>query len=99
MNKLVFLRVVKCFYCNMKFEEEEPITTNINGLEIKFDVGDICKILDIPNKGLCLYESKKWLKVDGFKPIEVVQRLCSYNKAIMTNKPTSQTLTLLSRTL
>ena len=48
---------------------------------------------------MCLYESKKWLKVDGFKPIEVVQRLCSYNKAIMTNKPTSQTLTLLSRTL
>ena len=56
----------------MKFEEEEPITTNINGLEIKFDVGDLCKILDILNKGLCLYESKKWLKVDGFKPIEVV---------------------------
>ena len=99
MKELVFPRVVKCFYCNMKFEEEEPITTNINGIEIKFDVDDLCKILDILNEGLCLYESKKWLKVDGFKPVEVIQRLCGYNKAIMTNIPISETLTLLSRTL
>ena len=40
----------------MKFEEKEPITTNINGIEIKFDVDDLRKILDILNEGLCLYE-------------------------------------------
>lgn len=56
----------------MKFKENEPITTNVNGIEIKFDVGQLYKLLDILNDGLCLYELKKWPKVDGFKPTKVV---------------------------
>ena len=72
MQKLVFPKVVTCFYYNMKFKEEKPITTKVNGIELKFNVGELWKILDIMNKHLCLYESKKRLKVDGFKPIEVV---------------------------
>ena len=48
--------------------KEGLITTNVNSIKFKFDVGDLCKILDISNEGLCLYESKKWSKVDGFKP-------------------------------
>ena len=56
----------------MKFKEERPITTKVNGIELKFNVGELWKILDIMNKHLYLYESKKRLKVDGFKPIEVV---------------------------
>ena len=79
--------------------KEGPITTNVNSIKFKFDVGDFCKILDILNEGLCLYEPKKWSKVDGFKPTEVVQRLCRYNKAIKTGRPPTQALTMLSRIL
>ena len=34
MKEFVYPRVVKCFYCNMKFEDEGPITTSINGVPI-----------------------------------------------------------------
>ena len=55
----------------MTLKKEGPIS-NVNGIQIKFDVVELCTILDIPNEGACLYESKKWPRVDGFKPIEVV---------------------------
>ena len=77
----------------MKLKNEGPITTNINGVEIMFDVTELCKILDIPNEGFYLYESKKWPRVKGFKPTEVVHRLCGYEKA---TKPTSHSLITLS---
>ena len=44
----------------MKFEDEGPISTTINGVQINFDVPELCQILDIPNEGVCLYEAKKW---------------------------------------
>ena len=94
MKELVYPRVIKCFYYNMTLEDEGPITINVNSVEIKFDVADLCKILDISNEGLCLYESKKWPKVDGFKLIKVVQRLYGYEKA---SRPTSHSLIVLSR--
>ena len=65
-------RHVKCFYCNMNFEEERPISTTVNGVQIKFDVAKLCKILDILNEGACLYEPKKRPRVDGFKPAKAV---------------------------
>ena len=80
----------------MTFEEERPISTTVNGVQIKFDVAKLCKILDILNEGAYLYESKKWPRVDGFKPTEAVQRLCGYQKA---GRPTSHSLTMLSRIL
>lgn len=78
MRELVYPKVVKCFYSNMKFKEKGLITTIVNGKEIKFDVEELCGILEILKDELCLYESKKWPKVDGFKPVGVVQRLCEY---------------------
>ena len=51
----------------MTFEDEWSITTSINGVPINFDVAELCKILDIPNEGICLYEGKKWPRVEGFK--------------------------------
>ena len=69
----------------MNYDEGGHIITNINGEEIRFDIEDLCAILEIPNDGLCVLKSKHWLKVEGFKPAEVVQRLCGYPKAIMTN--------------
>ena len=80
----------------MKLKNEGSITTNINGIEIMFDVTKLCKILDISNEGFCLSESKKWPRVKGFKLIEVVHRLCGYEKA---SKPTSHSLIVLSRVL
>ena len=80
----------------MKLKNEGSITTNINAIEIMFDVTELYKILDIPNEGFCLYESKKWPMVEGFKLIEVVHRLCGYEKA---SKLTSHSLIVLSRVL
>ena len=62
----------------MTFEDEGPISATINGIQINFDVTELCQILDIPNEGPCLYESKKWPRVDGFKPAEAILRLCGY---------------------
>ena len=72
MKEFVYPRVVKCFYCKMKFEDEGPIPTTINGVPINFDVAELCKILDIPNEGVCLYEGKKWPRVKGFKVAEAM---------------------------
>ena len=71
----IYPRLVKCFYCNMKFEDEGPISTTINDVQFNFDVAELCQILDIPNEGVCLYEAKKWPRVEGFKAVEVIQRL------------------------
>ena len=78
VKEFLYPRVVKCFYCNMTFEDEGPISATINGIQINFDVTELCQILDIPNEGPCLYESKKWPRVDGFKPAEAILRLCGY---------------------
>ena len=96
MKEFVYPRIVKCFYYNMKFEDEGPITTSINGVPINFDVAELCKILEIPNEGVCLYEGKKWPRVEGFKAAEAMQRLCGYPKS---GRPTSHSLTVLSRIL
>ena len=60
IKEFLYPRVVKCFYCNMKFEDEGSISTTINGVQINFDVPELRQILDIPNEGVCLYEAKKW---------------------------------------
>ena len=93
MKEFIYPKVVKCFYCNMKFEEEGPISTTVNGVQINFDVAQLCQILDIPNEGACLYEAKKWPRVEGFKLVEAIQRLCGYQKSGI---PISHSLTLLS---
>ncbi|WJZ84204.1 hypothetical protein VitviT2T_003819 [Vitis vinifera] len=96
VNEFVYPKVVKCFYSNMTFEDKGPITTTINGVQIVFDVAALCRILEIPNEGVCLYEAKKWPRVEGFKPAEALQRLCGYPRS---DRPTSHLLTVLSRIL
>ena len=96
VKEFVYPKVVKCFYSNMTFEDEGPITATINGVRIVFDVAELCKILEIPNEGVCLYEAKKWPRVEGFKPAEAIQRLCGYPRS---SRPISHLLTVLSRIL
>ncbi|KAJ9693409.1 hypothetical protein PVL29_012259 [Vitis rotundifolia] len=84
VKEIFYPRVVKCFYSNMTFKDEGPISTMING------------ILEIPNEGVCLYEAKKWPRVEGFKPAEAIQRLCGY---LRSSRPTSHSLTVLSHIL
>ncbi|KAJ9702884.1 hypothetical protein PVL29_004568 [Vitis rotundifolia] len=96
VKEFLYHRVVKCFYSNRTFEDERPISTTINGVHINFDVAKLCHILDIPNEGVCLYETKKWPRVEGFKPAEAIQRLCGYPKS---GRPTSHLLIMLSRIL
>ena len=78
VKEFLYPRVEKCFYCNMKFEEEGSISTTVNGVQINFDVAQLCQILDIPNERACLYEAKKWPRVEGFKLAEAIQWLCGY---------------------
>ena len=59
VKEFVYPRIVKCFYCNMKLEDEGPITMSINGVSINFDVAELCKILEIPNEGVLCYEQNK----------------------------------------
>ena len=96
VKEFLYPMVVKCFYCNMKFEQEGSISTNVNGVQINFDVAQLCLILDIPNERACLYEAKKWPRVEGFKLAEAIQWLCGYQKA---GRRTSHSLTVLSRIL
>ncbi|KAJ9672799.1 hypothetical protein PVL29_026148 [Vitis rotundifolia] len=96
VKEFLYPKVVKCFYSNMTFEDEGPITITINGVQIVFDVAELCQILEIPNEGVCLYEAKKWPRVEGFKPAEAIHRLCGYPR---TSRPTSHLLTVLSRIL
>ena len=72
LNEVFYTWLVKCFYSNMALEEGGPITTSMNGVEIKFDVDQLCEILGIENVRMKIYESKSWSKVVGFSPIEVV---------------------------
>ena len=44
VKEFVYPKVVKCFYSNMTFEDEGPITTTINGVQIVFDVAELCQI-------------------------------------------------------
>ena len=96
MKEFLYPRVVKCFYYSMKFEDEGPISTTVNGVQINLDVAQLCQILDIPNEGACLYEAKKWPRVEGLKPTKAIQRLYGYQKS---GRPTSHSLTVLSRIL
>ncbi|WKA01366.1 hypothetical protein VitviT2T_019649 [Vitis vinifera] len=96
VNEFVYPKVVKCFYSNMTFEDEGPITTTINGVQIVFYVAALYRILEIPNERVCLYEAKKLPRVEGFKPAEALQRLCGYPRS---DRPTSHLLTVLSRIL
>ena len=50
VKEFVYPKVVKCFYSNMTFEDEGPITTTINGVQIVFDVAALYRILEIPKR-------------------------------------------------
>ena len=56
LNEASYPRLVRCFYSNMKYEDGGPIKMYVNGVEIKFDVVELCDILDIKNDGIIIFE-------------------------------------------
>lgn len=78
----------------MALEEEGPITTFVNEVKIKFDVGKLCEILRIENVGMNIYESKSWLKVVGFTLAKTVQRMCVFPFSNVTTQTPAHSLLL-----
>lgn len=56
LNEASYSHLVRCFYSNMKYKDGGPIKMYVNGVEIKFDVVELCDILDIKNDGIIIFE-------------------------------------------
>ena len=76
ISEPVFPNLVRAFYSRATYWLEGPVLSTVRGVEICLSPESICRILDIPSVGLCVYEAKAWPTVPGFEPREVVQRLC-----------------------
>ena len=76
-----------------------PILSTVTGVEIQLDPESIFCILDIALVGLKVHESKVWPIMPGFKPKEVIQRMCGLTDAQRMGKPLSHNLTVSSEVL
>ena len=76
-----------------------PIPTSMNGVEIKFDVAQLCEILGIENVGMKIFESKSWPKVGGFSRVEAMQGMCKFPFSNVTTRPQAHSLIVLSKIL
>ena len=76
-----------------------PIISTVRGVEIHLDSEGICRIFDIPLVGLRVYESKMWSIVLGFEPRKAIQRICGLLNDQGMGKPSTHSLTVISRVL
>ncbi|RVW71720.1 hypothetical protein CK203_057105 [Vitis vinifera] len=76
-----------------------PIISTVRGVEIQLDSKNIYRILDIASVGLRVYESKVWPIVLGFKPREAIPMMCGLADAQGMGKPSTHSLTVISRVL
>ena len=72
---------MRAFYSRATYGLGGPIISTIRGVEIQLDPKSICHIFDIASVGLRVYESKAKPIVSGFKPREVIQRMCELEDA------------------
>ena len=68
--------MVRAFYVKVRYHVGGPISYTLRGVEIKLDANSSFRILGVPTVGLRIYESKVWPTILGFKPREVIQRIC-----------------------
>ncbi|RVW58688.1 hypothetical protein CK203_113182 [Vitis vinifera] len=94
-----FLTLVLAFYRGLHMDLVAPILSTVTGVEIQLDPESIFCILDIALVGLKVYESKVWPIMPGFKPKEVIQRMCGLADAQRMGKPLSHNLTVSSKVL
>ena len=72
ISEPVFPNLVRAFYSRATYGLEGPVLSTVRGVEICLSPESICRILDIPSVGLCVYEAKAWPTVLGFEPREAV---------------------------
>ena len=94
-----FLTLVRTFYSRATYGLGGPIISTVRGVEVQLDPESICHILDIALIGLRVYESKVWPTVWGFKPREVIQRMCELADAQGMGKPSTHNLIMSSKVL
>ena len=81
----------------MRYRVGGPISYTLRGVEIELNANSIYRILGVPIVGLRIYESKVWPTIVGFKSKKVIQRICGLSDAHGMGKPSSHSLTIISR--
>ena len=91
--------MVRAFYVKVRYHVGGPISYTLRGVEIKLDANSSFRILGVPTVGLRIYESKVWPTILGFKPREVIQRICGLSDAYGMGKPLAYNLIVICRVL
>ena len=97
--ELIFFTLVRTFYSRVTYGHGGLIFCTVGGVHIKLDSESICRILDIALVGLEVYESKAWLTLAGFEPIEAIQMMCGLADAHKMGKPSANSLIVRCRVL
>ncbi|GAV73338.1 hypothetical protein CFOL_v3_16824 [Cephalotus follicularis] len=91
-----YIKLVKDFYSNLKMvsaqNEEFAVTSVVKGQRMYLDARILASILHIPHTGIYVFEHKKWPKVEGFHPNQILSILYPNdpnihpNMALTTNR-------------
>ena len=99
ISEPIFFTLVQAFYSRATYDIGGPITSTVREVEIFLDPKSICCIFDITPIGLRVYESKMWHIMPSFELREVIQRIFGLADAIEMGKPSTHSLTVISRVL
>ena len=99
VSELIFPTLVRVFYLMATYGIGGLIISTIRAVEICLDSESIYRIFDIDLVGLRVYEFKIWPTMPGFKPREVVQRICGLANTQGMDKPSTHSLTVINRVL
>ncbi|GAV85615.1 hypothetical protein CFOL_v3_29051 [Cephalotus follicularis] len=73
------IKLVKEFYMHLgivsSHHEEFALSSSVKGQRIFLDARILASILSIPHTGLYIFEYKKWPKVEGFHPNDILSIL------------------------
>ncbi|GAV69790.1 hypothetical protein CFOL_v3_13291 [Cephalotus follicularis] len=91
-----YIKLVKEFYSNLRMasnhNEEFALTSTVKGERIYLNARILASILHIPHTGIYVFEHKKWPKVEGFHPNQILSILYPNdpnvhpNMALTTNR-------------
>ena len=99
ISEPVFFTLVQAFYSRANYDIGGPITSTVREVEIFLDPKSICCIFDITPIGLRVYESKMWHIMPSFELRKVIQSIFGLPDAIEMGKPSTHSLTVISRVL
>ena len=99
VSESVFPTLVRVFYSRTTYGLGSFIISTIREVKIYMDRESFYRIFDIVPIGLRVYESKIWPTVPWFEPREVIQRIFGLAEAQEMGKPSTHSLTIISRVL